>query len=175
MGLDAQGLSVDVYGELKVLAHRHLANERSGHTLQPTALVHEAFLNLAEQDRVSWKSRTHFLAVAATEMRRILVDYARARATQKRGHGRRRVSLEDACVLFERNEIELLDFDLVLSQFADVDPRACQVVEYRIFAGLTQVEIAELLNLSERTIREDWKFAAAWLASRLDATPRSQS
>ncbi|MCA9249558.1 MAG: sigma-70 family RNA polymerase sigma factor [Phycisphaerales bacterium] len=171
MGHEAQELAIDVYDELKVLARRHLADERAEHTLQPTALVHEAFLKLAGQNRVSWQGRTHFLAVAATEMRRILVDYARGRATKKRGHGYRRVSLEEACVLFERNDIELLDFDFVLSKFAEVDPRASQIVEYRVFAGLTQIEIAELLKISERTIREDWKFAAAWLSGRLN-TPR---
>ena len=168
MGLDAPELATVVYFELKVLARRHLASERAEHTLQPTALVHEAYLRLAAQNRVSWQGNTHFLAVAATAMRRVLVDHARARARAKRDNGGQRISLDAACLLFEQQDIELLDFDDLLTRFAEIDPRAVQVVEYRVFAGVTQVEIAELLGVSERTVRNDWTFAKAWLGSRLN-------
>jgi len=156
-----------VYQELRDLAARYLRRERHGHTLSPTALVHEAFLRLVDQSRVSWQGKTHFYAVGAEAMRRILIDHARARQRDKRGRDWRKVAF-DVVV----SELALLDTDLVdfrdsLRRLAELDPRQARVVELRLFAGLDMNEIATVLGVSKRTVEGDWTHARAWLRAEL--------
>ena len=157
-----------VYGELRRLAGHYLQAERMGHTLQPTALVHEAYLRLVEQDRADWRNRAQFLGVAAQLMRRILVDYARARETAKRAGpavGMDTVNLEGGMDGTQAEEI--LAVDEALDRLTALDPRQAQVVELRYFAGLTIEETAEALGISVQTVKRDWVMAAAWLRSEL--------
>jgi RNA polymerase sigma-70 factor, ECF subfamily len=161
-----------VYAELRALASRFLRAERTGHTLQPTALVHEAYLRLVEQDHADWKDRAHFLAVAAQLMRRILVDYARGRATAKRGGVAVRIEIEGLELEGERLQVEeILGVDQALDRLAVLDPQQSRVVELRYFAGLTVEEAAEALGISPRTVKRDWAMAAAWLRSELSQGP----
>lgn len=159
-------LTAELYEMLHSCARRHLERERCDHTLQPTALVHEAFLKLSSQHRVTWKNQAQFLAVAAMTMRRILVDYARGRTRMKRRSGANRVALERTALVFERTDIDLITLDDLLSRFALLDARAAQVVEFRIFVGMTFVEIGKLLEVSERSARNDWEIAKAWLGTQ---------
>jgi RNA polymerase sigma factor (TIGR02999 family) len=158
-----------VYGELRRLAGAYLKREPSGHTLQPTELVHEAYLKLVDQTRVDWHGRTHFFAVAATAMRRILVDHARQKSRQKRGGDRRRVTLnEEICGVRPDCELEdLLALDDALIELAGHDARQAQIVEMRAFADLKVSEVAEVLGVSKRTIEGEWAHAVAWLKRRL--------
>jgi RNA polymerase sigma factor (TIGR02999 family) len=157
-----------VYRELRLLAARCLRMERAGHTLQPTALVHEAYLRLVEQEHADWQDRAHFLGVAAQVMRRILVDYARARQTAKRAG----VLVPMELLGFEppgaavRPE-EILAVDEALGRLAEFDPQQARVVELRYFAGLTVEEAAEAMGISPRTVKRDWAIANAWLRSEL--------
>lgn len=157
-----------VYDDLRERAAHYLSRERSGHTLQPTALVHEAYLRLVDQTRVDWSGRTHFFAVAAETIRRILVDHARGNLTAKRGGQRNRVTLDEAVALSDERDVDLLALDEALDMLAKEDERAKQVVELRFFGGLTQVEVAQHLKVSERTVRNDWAWARAWLRRELD-------
>ncbi|MFI5006840.1 MAG: sigma-70 family RNA polymerase sigma factor [Solirubrobacterales bacterium] len=159
-------LLVEVYDELRRLARRHMRRERPDHTLQTTALVHEAFLRLADAD-VPWQDRAHFFSVAARQMRRILVDHARARASAKRGGEARRLTLDEAMAAPSRHVDELLQIDEALGRLAEEDPRKSQVVELRFFGGLTYEEIAEVLGVSLSTVRADLRFAKAWLRKEL--------
>ena len=160
-----------VYAELRRVAHRQLAAEPAGHTLSTTALVHEAYLRLADQTRAEWASRAQFFALAARAMRRVLVDYARRHQAARRGGARRRpVSLEDAeadgsvdALTVAARGDELLALDEALDRLAAVDARAAQVVECRFFGGLTEVETAEALGVSPRTAAGDWLMAKGWL------------
>src|SRR5262245_17706890 len=158
-----------VYDELRKLAASKLAHERSGQTLQPTALVHEAFLRLV--DNVAsrqWDSRGHFFAAAAEAMRRILVDAARRKASLRYGGGRQRHDLlEEDLVAFPISD-ELLDLDAALSKFAAVDPQAAQLVKLRVFAGMTIDEIAQFQQTSPRSAKRNWAYARAWLGRELD-------
>ena len=156
-----------VYGELEVLARRHLRDQRSGHTLDTSALVHEAYLHLAERGDSSWKDRAHFFGVAAVAMRRILIDYARKRQTEKRGGGQPLVTFIDGDVPREARADELIALDEALDRFAKRFERPARVVEMSFFGGLTQEEIAEVLGISVPTVRRDWTFARAWLNSTL--------
>lgn len=156
-----------VYDELHRLASYYMRQERPDHTLQPTALVHEAFLKLFEQQDMTWENRKHFFAVAAQVMRRILVDHARTRNAQKRGAGRQRIELESAAVWAEDRPRDLLVIDEALTRLADWDARQCQVVELRFFGGLSIEETAEVLGVSTRTIKRDWTMARAWLHGEL--------
>jgi RNA polymerase sigma factor (TIGR02999 family) len=156
-----------VYEELRRIASQGLARERSGHTLNTTALVHEAYLKLVDQDRASWNDRAHFLAVAATAMRRILVDHARRQKRQKRGGGRRAVTLDEARVAAGQQAEDLLALDQALSELAIVSERLSRVVECRYFAGLTIDETAAVLGVTGRTVDRDWQKARAWLYARL--------
>jgi len=159
-----------VYEELRRLAGRFLARERPDHTLQPTALVHEAYLKLAGQDRVNWAGRTHFLAVGARMMRRLLIDHARSRGRHKRGGDVQKVTLLEGVVAGGGNELgldELLTLDAALEELAAVNERQARIVEQRFFGGLTVEEVAEQLGLSKRTVENDWAAARAWLARRL--------
>jgi RNA polymerase sigma factor (TIGR02999 family) len=166
---DGGGHAVDVllprvYEELQALAHRQLRGERAGHTLNTTALVHEAYLKLVDQNRTDWRSRAHFFAIAATVMRRILINYAHQRNAQKRGGGQALLTFEGGMGSREANVEDLLAIDQALTALAERGERQAKVVEYQFFGGLTQEEIAEILGVSVPTVRRDWQFARAWLS-----------
>ena len=152
-----------VYDELRRIAHRQLRHERSGHTLDTTALVHEAYLRLASVTSQEWENRSHFYAIAAIAMRRILVDYARRYRTEKRGDAPRRVSLTDTTLVADTRADTLLAVDEALTELARIDPRLSHVVECRFFAGLTEEETAGILGVTSRTVRRDWTKAKGWL------------
>jgi RNA polymerase sigma-70 factor (ECF subfamily) len=152
-----------VYRELRRLAHGRLGRERPGHTLQTTALVHEAYLRLVDQQEASWKNRAQFFAVAAQMMRRILVDYARARQYGKRGGGVQQVELDEAMVVSGDRAAEVVALDEVLISLAELDPRKSRIVELRFFGGLSIEETAEILGVSPGTVMRDWTLAKAWL------------
>jgi len=155
-----------VYDELRRLARRHMGGERGGHTLQATALVNEAYLKLVEINRVQWQNRAHFFAMSARLMRRILVDFARARRSQKRGAGGQKVSLDEALLVADSGQ-DLIAVDEALQALANVDARKSQVVEMRFFGGLSVQETAAALNVSPDTVMRDWKVAKAWLSREL--------
>ena len=152
-----------VYDELHKLASRYLRRERRDHTLQTTALVHEAYLKLVNQRDANFENRLHFFAVAAQIMRRILVDYARRHHASKRGGDLYKLSLDEALVTSEEKGADLLALDEALERLAAIDPRQSRVVELRIFAGLTLEETAQALNISPSTVRREWSMAKAWL------------
>lgn len=156
-----------VYNELKRQARNYLARERGSHTLQPTALVHEAYLRLVDQTRISWQNRAHFFGIAANMMRRVLVDYARAHATEKRGGTAIRLSIEDIQVPLEQRASDLVALDEALEKLTELDERKARIVEMRFFGGLTDEEIAEVLKISSRTVLRDWKTARLWLYREL--------
>ena len=157
-----------VYEQLRDLAEGYLRRERSGHTLQPTALVHEAYLRLVDQTRVDWQGKTHFKAVAAAAMHRVLVDHARAHNRQKRGGEWRRATLYDAFLLAGDRELDPLILDEALEKMRQVDGRQCRVVELRLFGGLTSEEAGRILGVSARTVERDWRMGQAWLRRELD-------
>jgi RNA polymerase sigma factor (TIGR02999 family) len=152
-----------LYPELRRLAQRFFRDERGPHTLQPTALVHEAYLRLVDQAGVDWDGRTHFMAIAARVMRRVLIDHARGRARQRRGGDRPRVPLDSAVPPTEFTPEELLEVDDVLARLARLDARQAQIVELRFFGGMTMEEIATALGVAKRTVEDDWTHAKAWL------------
>jgi len=158
-----------VYEELHAMADRQMRRERSNHTLNSTALVHEAYLKLVDQNRVSWQNRAHFFAIAAQAMRRILINYAQARLAQKRGGGQILATFNEEELVRESRAGEIVALDDALTRLAELSERQSKVVEYRFFAGLTQGEIAEVLGVSVPTVRRDWRLARAWLARELDA------
>lgn len=158
-----------VYDDLRRLARAYFANERTDHTLQPTALVHEAYMRLVNWDDVSWQSRAHFFAVAADVMRKILIDHARRRNTQKRDGGQK-IVLDDAISFSKEKDIDLLKLDEALETLAQVDPRQARIVELRFFGGLSIAETAYILKTSETTVRRDWTFAKAWFQRELTRT-----
>ena len=152
-----------VYEELRRLAHRYMRRERPGHTLQTTAVVHEAYLRLIDQNHVQWQNRAHFFAIAARLMRRILITHAQSHAYAKRGGGALKVSLDEVAVLSPARAGELIALDDALKSLAVIDVRRSQVVELRFFGGLSNEEIAEVLKISPNTVMRDWKVAKAWL------------
>jgi len=152
-----------VYDELRRLAAAYLRRERSDHTLQPTALVHEAYLRLVEERRVGWKSRSHFFGVAAKLMRRILVDHARAQLAEKRGARPPRVALTEAIAMSRERPDEMVALDDSLTRLTTLDPQQGHIVEMRVFGGLTVAETAAALSISPATVKRDWSFAKAWL------------
>jgi RNA polymerase sigma-70 factor, ECF subfamily len=160
-----------VYDELHRLAARYLGRERAGHTLQPTALVHEAYLRLINQRRVDWRNRAHFLGVAAGVMRRILINHARDRSAAKRGGGREQVSLSLVEAAAGQRGIELIALEDALERLSALDARKGRVVELRFFGGLTMDEIAEVLDVSRATAEREWSFAKAWLVDALEGPP----
>jgi len=166
-GAGDERLLAAVYGELQRIAHRHLRRETPGHTLQTTALVHEAYLRLLGQRRVDWNDRAHFFALASTMMRRVLVDYARARLAGKRAHVEETLSVGCDLAASPGGGVELLDLDRALDLLAGEHGRAARIVEMRFFAGLENHEIAAVLTLSERTVEREWSFARAWLLREL--------
>jgi RNA polymerase sigma-70 factor (ECF subfamily) len=156
-----------VQPELHRLAHHYMSRERAGHTLQTTALLNEAYLQLTDKTQPQWQNRTHFMAVAAQLMRRIMVDHARARHALKRGAGAIRVTLDEAALVTEERAEELLALDEALEKLAEFDRRRCEIVEMRYFGGLTVEEIAEVLKVHPNTVMRDWKAAKAWLYAEL--------
>ena len=157
-----------VHAELSRLAHHYMAGERTGHTLQTTALVNEAYLRLVDSSQVRWQSRAHFMAVSAQLMRRILVDFARSRNYLKRGAGAQQVPLDEAMVISEAPDLDIVELDRALGELAAVDARKSQVVELRFFGGLTEEEAAEVLKVSPETIRRDMRLAKTWLLREMD-------
>lgn len=157
-----------VYDELRRQAHRYLRNERKGHTLQTTALIHEAYLRLTEQRSVEWESRTQFFGIAANLMRRILVDYAKAKHRLKRGGKADNLPLEEAfLVASKENNVDLLAMDEALNRLAEMDEQQSRIVELRFFSGLSIEETAEVLSISVATVKRDWNMAKAWLKHEL--------
>jgi RNA polymerase sigma-70 factor, ECF subfamily len=164
-----------VYTELRRLAHTYMRHERTGHTLQTTALVHEAYTRLIDTPNVDWHGRTHFFAVCAQLMRRVLVDYSRSRGYLKRGGAVKLVPLNDAMEVAPSGGVDLLALDLALTNLAAIDQRKTQVVELRFFGGLTVEETANVLNTSPDTVMRDWKMAKVWLLRELDSKRRHGS
>jgi RNA polymerase sigma factor (TIGR02999 family) len=158
-----------VYGELRRMARRYMNQQPSSHTLQTTALIHEAYLRLVGQEETRWENRAHFFGVAAQAMRHILVDYARARHSAKRGGDTRPISLEEAAFVPEERAAELVALDDALAELARLSPRQSQVVELRYFGGLSVAETAEALKVSPDTVTRDWNQAQAWLYRALSS------
>jgi len=157
-----------VYGELRRQAAGYLSRERSDHTLQATALIHEAYFKLVGNDKIEWQNRNHFFAIAATAMRRILVDYARERKREKRGGGAENIPLDDALqVSTGGRSVDLIALDEALNRLAKMDKRQARVVELRYFSGLTNEETAEVLGVSLATVKLDWNLAKAWLRDEI--------
>ena len=156
-----------VYDELKRIAAYKLAAERPNHTLQATALVHEAYLRLIDQHSVNWQNRAHFFAIASEMMRRILVNYAESHNAKKRNEGKTLISLDDAENLATTEEIDLIFLDNALKELAQFDAQQARIVELKFFGGLTNEEAAEVLNVSESTIKREWRMARAWLTAKL--------
>jgi len=159
-----------VYEELRRLARHYLRRERANHTLETTALVHEAYLRLVEQKNSNWQNRAQFFGVAAQMMRRILVDYARSHRASKRGGSYRRLSLSETAILYEDKNADLIVLDHMLDRLAVVDPQQSRVVELRIFGGLTVEETAEVMGISSRTVKREWSMARAWLHQQIERT-----
>lgn len=160
-----------VYDELKRLARDRLRHERPDHTLTTTALVHEAYLRLVDVNRVHWRDRAHFLAMASRVMRRVLVDYARSRGAAKRGGGQAAVELEEAQLIPDGYASQVLHLHEALLRLDEISPRQREILEQRYFGGLTLEETAEVVGLSVRTVKRDLRFAKAWLAMELGAEP----
>ena len=158
-----------VYQELKRIAGAQLRNERPGHTLQATALVHEAYIKLIDQRDVSWQNRAHFFGIAAQMMRRILLDYAKSKLRAKRGGGAHKTSLDEALVVAEDRASDLVRIDEALTRLEALDARQAKVVELRFFGGLTVEEAAEALGISAPTVKREWAMAKAWLHRELSA------
>jgi len=156
-----------VHPELHRLAHHYMSRERTGHTLQTTAVVNEAYLQMVDHSKPVWQGRTHFIAAAAQIMRHIMVDHARKHQTLKRGGGALRVTLDEGALVTETRAQELLDLDEALQKLALQDPRKSQIVELRYFGGLTVEETAEFLKLAHRTVEREWTAAKAWLYREL--------
>lgn len=157
-----------VYDDLRDIAARHMYSERPDHTLQPTALVHEAFLRLSNATDLSFTDRNHYMRAASLAMRRVLVDYARARNAAKR-EGSLRVTLEDS-VAEQPGDVDILDLSDALERLREAEPRCAEIVELRFFAGLEVPEVAIVLGISAATVKRDWRFAKAWLARELGAS-----
>lgn len=156
-----------VYDELKRIAAYKISLERPNHTLQATALVHEAYMRLIDQHSVNWSNRAHFFAIASEMMRRILVNHAESRNAKKRNEGQTMISLDVIDDVAADSDVDLIFLDNALKELAEFDPTQARVVELKFFGGLTNEETAEVLGVSERTIKREWRMARAWLASRL--------
>ena len=156
-----------IYEELRAIAAVHLQGERPNHTLQATALVHEAYIRIAGLKEMSWRDRKHFFGVASGAIRRILVDHARKVKARKRGDGAKKVSLDSVQLMPERKDVNLLALDDALNELVKLDERQCKIVELRFFGGMTVPEVAKVLGISTRTIEGDWKMAKSWLRQRL--------
>lgn len=159
-----------VYAELRRLAAHYMRGEQSGQSIQPTELVHEAYLRLVGQTRISWQGRAHFMAMAAISMRRILIERARRKSADKRGGGGEKVPLDDLDAFTSEKSFQLLALDEALDRLATLSPRQCRIVELRFFAGLNFDEIAKLEGLSLRTVKYDWSAARVWLHREIART-----
>jgi RNA polymerase sigma factor (TIGR02999 family) len=159
-----------VYAELRRLAAGYLRRERHGHTLQPTALVHEAYLRMIDQTQVRWQNRAHFFGVAAQMMRRILVDHARAHEAEKRGGEFQKLSLDENIDVSGDRDVNLVALDDALNLLAEVDPQKSKIVELRFFGGLSVEETAEVLGVSAPTVKRQWRMAKAWLYGQVNRT-----
>lgn len=157
-----------VYEELKAVADAYMRSERNSHTLQPTALVHEAYLRLVDQKRVKWQGRSHFFGIAAQAMRRVLIDHARRKKAQRRGGGRQ-VTLLDQHAVTVSDPVNLIALDGALKKLAETNERHARTVELRYFGGLGVREVAEVLGVSEITVKRDWRYAKAWLYREIEA------
>lgn len=162
-----------LYDELRAIAEHHLRSERQDLTLQATALVHEAYLRLVNQDKAVWEGRTHFLAIASQAIRRILVDAARARNAQKRGGDRKRLQLDTSMLIDEPKPADLVALDAALAHLAELYPEKAKIVELRFFGGLTVAEVSAFLDIPSRTIDRHWQFARAWLYRQLSEQPEN--
>lgn len=156
-----------VYERLRMLANKMIGKESPGHTLQPTALVNEAYLRMLGQSRVEWKGKTHFFAIGAKMMRRILVDHARSTHRKKRGGGMHRIELTDELSVSKRRDEDVLAVEEALEKLSKLDPRQAQIVELRFFGGMTVEEVAEVLGVSKRTVEGEWTMLRAWLRREL--------
>jgi RNA polymerase sigma factor (TIGR02999 family) len=164
-----------VYGRLRALAGHYMRLERPDHTLQPTALVHEAYLRLIDGAQVDWHGRTHFFAVAAIQMRRVLAEHARSRRAQKRGGGARKVTVSDPVAIIPGGMLDMLVLDEALEKLARHSQRQSRVVELRFFGGLSVEETAHVLEVSPSTVKGDWRVAKAWLARELSTSSGGES
>ena len=158
-----------IYEDLRGLAHRYMSGQRADHTLQTTALVHEAYLRLADQTNPNWQTRAHFFAVAARAMRHILVDYAKRYRSKKRGGGGLKIELDEAALVSPEESKEIINLHEALESLATLDARKAKVVELKYFGGLNYDEIAEVLKISPVTVRRDWEFAKVWLYAELQS------
>jgi RNA polymerase sigma factor (TIGR02999 family) len=158
-----------VYDELRRQAARYLRREQAGHTLQTTALIHEAYLRLVDQRNVQWQNRAHFFGIAAQMMRRILVDHARTKKRVKRGGSDVKISLADAAILVPEQDLDVVALDEALTRLAEIDEQQSRVVELRFFSGLTVEETAEVMGISPATVKRDWSMAKAWLHREISA------
>ena len=175
---DADDLSLDkllpvVYQELRRLAAGYIRREKPGQTLQPTALVHEAYLRLMKDKPGRWQNRAHFCAIAAHSMRQILIEKARARGAAKRGGARHRITLDDRLAAAEDRSVDLLALDEALQRLAEIDPEQARLVELRFFGGLTVEETADAMNISPATVKRHWTVAKAWLTRELEGSPQA--
>jgi RNA polymerase sigma factor (TIGR02999 family) len=159
-----------VYDQLRALAAKYMQRERADHTLQPTALVHEAYIRLIDASRVDWQGKSHFFALAATQMRRVLIEHARARNAAKRGGGALKVTLHDGDAISPDGVLDMLALDQALERLHGESPRQCRVVELRFFGGLSVEETAHILAVSSSTVKGEWRMAKAWLARELEQT-----
>ena len=159
-----------IYDELRRQAARYLRREQPGHTLQTTALIHEAYVRLVDQHNVQWQNRAHFFGIAAQMMRRILVDHARTKKRAKRGGSDIKVSLDDATVAVPGQNVDVVEIDEALSRLAKIDEQQSRVVELRFFSGLTVEETAEVMGISPATVKRDWSMAKAWLHRELSGS-----
>jgi RNA polymerase sigma-70 factor (ECF subfamily) len=164
-----------VYDELRRIAGGYFRRERTDHTLQPTALVHEAYMKLVDQRSVQWENRGHFLGVAATLMRRILLDYARTHRAEKRGGGVQKVELDEGMAVTELRAVEMIDLDRALTELASMDPDQGRIVELRFFGGLSVEETAEVMKISPATVKRYWASAKAWLYREIEKGNPSDS
>lgn len=169
----AEQLFAEVYTELRALAARYLRRERKDHTLQPTALVHEAYLRLVDQTRVDWQGKLHFMAIAAQAMRRILVDHARRRGVVKRGGHRHRIALDDNLISESSRDEDVLVLEDALTKLARLDPCQAQMVELRFFGGLSIAEVAKVMGISKRSVEREWTMVRAWLRRELSTSDQS--
>jgi RNA polymerase sigma factor (TIGR02999 family) len=164
----AERLLPQVYDQLRALAGSYLKRERPGHTLQPTELVHEAYMRLVDDTRISWAGKTHFFAIAAMHMRRILVDSVRACRAQKRGGGLAKVTLDDHIVISHARSLGILELNEALEKLGRLNERQARVVDLRFFGGLNVEETAFVLRVSKATVKQDWRMARAWISRELD-------
>lgn len=167
-GLALESLFPIVYDELRSIAAKYLRNERRNHTIQATALVHEAYIRLIKWETVSWQNRAHFFSVAAQIMRNILVDYARRKKSEIRGGNFEQITLDERVGFAQMSEIDLVDLDDALNELEKLSERQSKIVELRFFGGLTIEETAETLKVSEMTVKRDWNFSKAWLYEKLN-------